>query len=137
MMRKLTSSLFITILLSVCSTPVAAVGRASSDARPLRQTAIVSMNKLHGETGRAIVIFELDGGQYEFTNTQLGGSVSYSASGMIHVPVFLASHDTAILSVIALDGGAVSCKAYTVGADVLRYVPGGSRVSCVVKGSEL
>ena len=109
----------------------------SDDARPLRQVAIVSMNKLHGETGRSIVIFELAGGQYEFTNSQLGGSVSYSASGMIHVPVFLASHDTAILSVIALDGGAVSCKAYTVGADVLRYVPGGSRVSCVVKGSEL
>lgn len=137
-MHKLASSLLIiSLLLSVCFSPVAAVGRVSDDARPLRQTAIVSMNKLHGETGRSIVIFELDGGQYEFTNTQLGGSVSYSASGMIHVPVFLASHDTAILSVIALDGGAVSCKAYTVGADVLRYVPGGSRVSCVVKGSEL
>ena len=136
-MRKLACSILIAAILTSISSPVLAGGRMSDDIRPLRQTAIVSMNKLHGETGRSIVIFELAGGQYEFTNTQLGGSVSYSASGMIHVPVFLASHDTAILSVIALDGGAVSCKAYTVGADVLRYVPGGSRVSCVVKGSEL
>ena len=136
-MRKLAYSILISLFLTSISSPVLAEGRVPHNARPSRQAAIVSMNKLHGETGRSIVIFELAGGQYEFTNTQLGGSVSYSASGMIHVPVFLASHDTAILSVMALDGGAVSCKAYTVGADVLRYVPGGSRVSCVVKGSEL
>ena len=136
-MRISSFLLAILILLTASSSAYAVEPRVSDDTRPLRQTAIVSMNKLHGETGRAIVIFELDGGQYEFTNTQLGGSMSYSASGMIHVPVYLASHDTAILSVIALDGGAVSCKAYTVGADVLRYVPGGSRASCVVKGSEL